>query len=228
MSPDRSTATTRWRKGASVAVSSPVPHPRSPTTQAGIQERRECLKVRCPAEQLLPQLVPLGRSRLEELLGLRLPRVEDHFQPPAVLVRGPCRPNLVPQQRPQPSRLVVAFVERQRVVAARSVAPRRHPLGIGQSLEVPADGRLRELQDGTQLAHRQLVLFEQEQHSAAGRIGQRRQIIEDCRFHPYIRIKCYIKARPCQLPRNWPYLALVSAPSTGSRRIHTASSFSTG
>ena len=72
-------------------------------------------------------------------------------------------------------------VERERVVPARAVAARRHPAGVGQRLQVAADRRLRQLQHGAELGHRQLVALEQQQHAAAGRVGQRGERIEDGR-----------------------------------------------
>ena len=77
-----------------------------------------------------------------------------------------------------------ALVERQRVVAAGAVAPRRHPARVRQRLQMPADRGLRQLQHRAQLADRQLLALEQQQHPAAGRIGQRRKVIEDCGIHP--------------------------------------------
>ena len=59
--------------------------------------------------------------------------------------------DLLAQQRPQPPRRPAALVERQRVVAARAVAPRRHPAGVRQRLQMPADGGLRQLEHGAEL-----------------------------------------------------------------------------
>ena len=73
----------------------------------------------------------------------------------------------------------IEVVERHAVEAAGAVAPRGHPVVICQRLQVPAHARLRRLQHGAQLRHRQLVLLEQQQHTAAGRIGQRRHVVEN-------------------------------------------------
>jgi hypothetical protein len=57
---------------------------------------------------------------------------------------------------------------------------------------MPAHRRLRELHDAAQLRHGQLVPIEQQQNPAAGRVGQRREMIEDGRgaaIHPYNRMK---------------------------------------
>ncbi len=77
-----------------------------------------------------------------------------------------------------------ALVERERVVAAGAVAPRGDPAGIRQRLEMAADGGLRQLQHGAQLADGQLVALEHQQHPAPGRVGKRREVVEDCGFHP--------------------------------------------
>ena len=55
-----------------------------------------------------------------------------------------------------------------------------------------ADRGLRKLEDGAELRDRQLVALEHEQHAAAGGVGQGGQVVEDCGFHPYIRMKCCI------------------------------------
>ena len=95
-----------------------------------------------------------------------------------------------------------ALVERQRVVAAGAVAPRRHPAGVRQRLQVPADRRLRQLQHRAELRHRQLVPLEDEQHAAARRVRERRQVVEDggvgTSFYPYIRMETYIEIGQCQ------------------------------
>ena len=96
--------------------------------------------------------------------------------------------------------LKVAIVERERVVAAGAVPSRGDPSGIEERLEVTADRRLRQLEDGAQLGDRQLVALEHHQHAAASRIGQRGQVVKDCRFHPYIRMKCYMKRLPKSRP----------------------------
>src|SRR6188768_2136983 len=52
-----------------------------------------------------------------------------------------------------------------------------------------ADGRLRKLHHRADLGDRQLVPLENQEHAAAGRVGQRAQVLEDGCFHSYIRIK---------------------------------------
>ena len=144
-----------------------------------VHQRRQRLQVRRAAEQLLAQLVPLPRRRLEELLRLRLAPRQDALQAPRILIGPGGRAHLLAQQRPQPSRGRLALVERQRVVPAGAVAPRRHPVGVRQRLQVPADGGLRQLEDRAQLRHRQLVALEEQQHPAARRIRERGQVVED-------------------------------------------------
>src|SRR4051794_3138694 len=83
----------------------------------------------------------------------------------------------------------VAVVERQGVIPARAVTPRAHPLRIRQRLQVPADGRLRQLDDGAELRHGQLLPFEDQQHPSAGRVRERGEVVKDgWSIHPYIRI----------------------------------------
>jgi hypothetical protein len=56
---------------------------------------------------------------------------------------------------------------------------------------VPADRRLRELDDAAQLGHGQLAAIEQQQHAAARRVRQRGEMIVDCSgasIHPYSRM----------------------------------------
>ncbi len=85
----------------------------------------------------------------------------------------------------------------------RTVASRRNPTRLAECLQVAADRRLGKLNDRAELADRELMLFEQEQDAAADRIGQRRQMIENRlrRFHPYIRMKCYMRGGCCQAGR---------------------------
>ena len=172
-----------------------MPQPRSPTVQRRIEQRRQRVQRRGAAEQLPAQPIPLPRGRGEKLL--RLASAAGRGRPlsrraswSAPGVAG----DLLAQQRPQPARVRVALVQRQRVVAAGAVAARRHPARVRQRLQVPADRRLRQLQHRAQLRDRQLVPLEDEQHPAAGRIRQRREVVENGRgIHPYIRINSLIQ-----------------------------------
>ena len=64
---------------------------------------------------------------------------------------------------------------------------------------MPADRRLRQLKHGAQLADGQLVPFEQNEHPAPQRVAEHGQVVEDCRFHPLIRMNCFITETICQL-----------------------------
>ena len=173
-----------------------MPHPRSPTDPSIVEQRRAAPAgaTRRPNSSSRRRSQRPG-GRREELLRLRLPPCQHAFQPPCVLIGAGRDADLLAKQRPQPPRRLAQLVERQRVVAAGPVPPGRDPAGVGQRFQVPADGGLRQLEDRAQLRHRQLVPFEHEQHPAARGIGQRRQVVEDCRFHPYIRIECYMTGR---------------------------------
>ena len=65
---------------------------------------------------------------------------------------------------------------------------------------MPADRRLRQLEHGAKLGNRELVALEHQQHAAAGGVGQGGQVIENCCFHPSIRMKCCINPRWGQAP----------------------------
>ena len=61
-------------------------------------------------------------------------------------------------------------------MAARAFCPRLNPSFGTEKLEVPADGGLWELEDGSELVDRQLIPFECEQESAPRRIGECRHL----------------------------------------------------
>ena len=60
------------------------------------------------------------------------------------------------------------------------------------------DRGLRQLEHRAQLADRQLVAFEQDEHPAAERVAEHGEVVEDCGFHPLIRINCFIAEANCQ------------------------------
>ena len=157
-----------------------------------VEQSGQRVQIRGAAEEVLAKAVPLPRRRSEEFLRLALPASEHAAEPPGVLVGAGGQAHLLAEECPESPSRGPAVVERERVVAARAVPSRGDPSGIEERLEVTADRGLRQLEDGAELGDRQLVALEHHQHAAASRIGQRRQVVKDCRFHPYIRMKCCI------------------------------------
>ena len=151
-----------------VSVSCPVPQPRSPTTSVGSIRPSTRPEVERVAEQILAKPIPLARRRGEELLRLRPAPRRARRAAAARPARGRRAGNLLADERPQPLARRVQLVAAHAVEPARAVAPRRHPVVVGQRLQVPADARLRHLQHRAQLRHRQLVLLEQQQHRGSG------------------------------------------------------------
>jgi hypothetical protein len=64
------------------------------------------------------------------------------------------------------------------ITAARALGPRHNPTLVAQNLEVPADRRLGELQNGPDLVYGELVALEDKQHPAPRRIGEGRHPVE--------------------------------------------------
>ena len=58
-----------------------------------------------------------------------------------------------------------------------------------------ADGRLRQLNDITELGDRKLAVLENREHTDSDRVGKDRKLINDGGgfFHPYNRMKGYIE-----------------------------------
>ena len=205
---DASTAMTRATNGASAALTWPVPQPRSPTVQSASAKRRERRQVKAIAEQLVAQPIPLAGRRGEELLRLRPPLGERRLQAALILRGRGRRADLLPHEQPE-----AAGAPASRSVARSSCrsgsCPRRARAiqpPSSQRLQVPADGRLRQLHDAAELGHRQLVPVEQQQHAAPRRVGERGEMVEDGGgarpFIRYNRIKGYTKSpRPGQCRR---------------------------
>ena len=174
--------------------------------------RRSSARRAAPAARAGARRAPKSSSRswshcpaadAKNSCDLRLPPAEHALAAAARPDRRPAWRSTCSRSSDQSRRVgASALVERERVVAARAVAPRRRPSSASeQRLQVPADGGLRQLQHGAQLRHRQLVPLEQEQHPAPRRVGQRGQVVEDCSFHPYIRMKCYTNQQWGQAPQ---------------------------
>ena len=79
---------------------------------------------------------------------------------------------------PEPARGLVELVDRERVVAARAVAPGGDPAGVGEQLEVPRDGGLRQRERVAQLDDRQLDAVEAREHAAARGVGEQAELAE--------------------------------------------------
>ena len=190
-SPARRTARARPRPGRSRSPRSPTTH--SPSSSPGSACRSNARR-RAPAAG-----DPTARPRTRRTPATGLAPAED-----AARRRSSCSaPGVWPicsrssaQSRASPAR-------GRRAPACSSGSCRRAvttPSGVGQRLQVTADRRLRELEDGAQLRHRQLVALEHQQHPAAGRVGQGREVLENRGIHPYIRMKCYIRRRRSSTP----------------------------
>jgi hypothetical protein len=160
-------------------------------------EQREQLGAR--AEQLGPHLVPLRRGAREELLRPRVAVGEDALHALRVAARRGQRLRLLAHGRPQATRRAIERAQVEAVAVGRAVAARREPAGVGEDLEVPAHRRLRQLHDGAQLGHRQLMALQQEEQPRADGIGEGREaVVEGGVFHPYIRMKGCSFAAPRQ------------------------------
>ena len=123
-------------------------------------------------EQLTAEPIPLARGRRKKFLRLRPAPRQYAFQTPHVLVSARRGSDLIAQQRPEPARVRIPIAHRERVIPARPVASRRHPVGIGERLQVAAHGRLRKLQHGAEFRHRQFVTLQDEEHPAPRRVRQ--------------------------------------------------------
>ena len=198
ISPLRSTATVRATNGASAALVSPVPQPRSPIVQReSISAGSACSAEAAPnSSRRSRSHCPAADAKNSSDLLCRRPSTP--FSRRASWSAPGRRRDLLAQQRPEPPRVRVALVERERVVAAGAVAARRDPARVRQRLQVPADGRLRQLQHGAQLGHRQLVPLENEQHPAPRRIRQRGQVVKNrgLRHRTSALTLCPTRAKP--------------------------------
>src|SRR5690606_38185226 len=78
------------------------------------------------------------------------------------------------------------------IESARPLGSRRDPPTVAEHLEVPAHGGLRQLQRGSELAHRELSRLEREEQPSPRGLGQRAEVVEDSgsgRIHSSIRIE---------------------------------------
>jgi hypothetical protein len=140
-------------------------------------ERRE---VEAIAEQLVADAIPLPDRRREKLLRLRAPLGERRLKTALILRRRGARTDMFADQQPEPAGRPVQLFSRHRIQVARALGSRADPPGIGQGFQMAADRRLGQLHDAAELGHGQLVPVEQQQDPAAGRIGQRGEVVEDC------------------------------------------------
>ena len=108
-----------------------------------------------------------------------------------ILAGSGCGPDLFANEQPQAPRRAVA-VMRHRVEVTGALGPRGDPSGVGERFQMPAHGGLRELENAAQLGDGQLMPIEEQQNSAARRVGESSEMIEDRRrasIHPYSRMK---------------------------------------
>src|SRR5690348_2961404 len=66
-----------------------------------------------------------------------------------------------------------------RIKAARAFSARDHPPLIAQNLEMPTDGRLRELEHRAELPDHELAAVEEQENSAPRRISEGADAVED-------------------------------------------------
>ena len=144
-------------------------------------------------EHLAAQPVPLSRGAAEESLRGRLALGEHARHPTIVLSRDGETRRLLAQQAPQPASGGFQRIDVHAVEPARRLGPRGHPAVVGEDLQVPADRRLRHLEDRAQLRHGELMAFDQAQDAQPGRVAERTHPGEHGRacveIHPSIRIQ---------------------------------------
>ena len=95
-----------------------------------------------------------------------------------VLVGGSAFRDLLAHDPPQALRARIHTVAGHPVVATRAFLPGAHQPFVGQHLEVPAHGRLRQLEHRAQLGDCALMALENEQQPAPGGVGQCRHSVE--------------------------------------------------
>jgi TRAP-type C4-dicarboxylate transport system permease small subunit len=131
------------------------------------------------AEQLLAKTIPLPRGRRKEPLGREVTAGHDPVQTVGVVPRDPGLRELFPHRGPQPANRRLELAARHAVPVAGAFASRGHQPQVGKHLEVPADGRLRQLEGGLDLTHGELLALQHEQQPAPDGVGERAQAVED-------------------------------------------------
>jgi hypothetical protein len=174
---------------------------------AGIEQAEHRLGRRGRAEQLVAEAAPLAGSAGEERLRGGAPGVE-HAGQAASVRRSPGRgSDLASHDLPQPLGRIRQRRSVHGVEPARRLAPRRHPAAVGQGLQVPADGRLRQPKHLAQLRNGQLVRFQHRQDAHTGGVREHGELVEDGSghsrsgigagvTHPSSRMKEYTPERP--------------------------------
>ena len=103
--------------------------------------------------------------------------------------------DLVADEMPETSSRCVERIRRNSVMATGALSARLHPAFRSQHLQMPADRGLRQLENGPQLIHGQLIPLEGEQQPAPRRIGEGGHLAKNSRrghrLNPFIRIKGY-------------------------------------
>src|SRR5581483_9140900 len=158
--------------------------------------RGEREEIEAVAEHLAPDAVPLSGLRAEERLRLRLSRREHAREAAVVLIGDRQRRRLLAEEGPEAARRRLERLGRHPVETARTLGTRGDPALVGEDLQVPADGRLRRLQDGAELGDRELVSLDEPEAAEPGGVRQRAHPGEDgrCRggeINPSIRMKRY-------------------------------------
>jgi hypothetical protein len=179
MASDSSTATTRATNGASAAVRLPRSAPEVADDRRRIEECGERREIGARAVELRAHAVPLAGGRREERLRRGASFLEHAFGAQEILLGGWRGAHLVSHELPEPARRRIERRPRHHVAPAGALGTRLNPALVGQGLEVPAHGALRQLQRRAQLAHGELVPVEQQQQPAPGGVGERAEAVED-------------------------------------------------
>jgi hypothetical protein len=118
----------------------------------------------------------LARGSGEERLAVGLALFQPPGKPQGVLLDAGPRLGLFAGDEPQSPGDRVELVQRHPVELAGPLPATTTPVSFEEHLQVPAEGRLRELDDVTELIHGQFVPLHQPQEADADRVRKRLQL----------------------------------------------------
>jgi hypothetical protein len=155
-------------------------------------EQSEQRDISTTTEQLDPHPVPMASRRGEEFLRFRVTGGEHRLRTARIVFRGAGVDDLVPHEMPEAARRAVHIVGGNAVVSTRPLGASLDPAFGTQDLQMPADRRLRQLENRLQLIHRQLVSLQGEEDSAPRRVCEgghlTKQQSRGQGINPFIRI----------------------------------------